>query len=182
MSGATTPLPKTMSSRLLTMKFMQRAAASSSTSSPTASSPQNSDVPSQKRRKTDHGSTPTKSDVDALADQRAIQAALASEETKRQIALDRQAAEAGDTRWTLSFEEQSRVGSTKVREVPIRVVEMGWSGIDSPSGRQSFVTEKSESGSEDDERPAMVGRRSFGKFNKVVEVSYNVQIQQSRAK
>lgn len=152
-----------MSSRLLTMKFMQRAAASS----PTASSPQTPELPSPKRRKTENGSTPTKFDVDALADKRAIQAAIASEEAKRQAALEKQANDAGDTRWVLSFEEQERAANGARKEKPLRVVQIGWGAIDSNRDQVKYEEESEE---EEEERPAMVGRRSFGKFNKVVEV------------
>src|SRR5271156_330941 len=100
MSGATSSpvkAPKTMSSKLLTMKFMQRAAASSPI--PTPSTP---DQPPPKRQRIGD-STPPSLDPGSVADQRAVQAALAAEEAKRQIALERQAADAGDTRWVLTF-------------------------------------------------------------------------------
>src|SRR4051794_26875518 len=101
MSSTTTSpgsVPKSMSSRLLTMKFMQRAAASGS---PTTSTPPTPDEPSPKRRKkdSDSPSRPKKINIDELADQRAVQAALEAEEAKRQAALERQAADAGDTKW-----------------------------------------------------------------------------------
>src|SRR5208282_5563000 len=97
---ASTPVkvPKTMSSKLLTMKFMQRAAASSPISTPTP------DQPSPKNTR-NGSSPPANQDIELLADQRAIQAALAAEEAKRQIALERQAADAGDTRWVLNFKQ-----------------------------------------------------------------------------
>lgn len=164
MSSATasTPgsAPKSMSSRLLTMKFMQRAAATS----PTTANPP--DEPSPKRRKKDSDSpSRPKVNVDELADQRAVQAAIAAEEAKRQAALERQGAEAGDTRWVLSFEDQK--GSTKSPNLAIRVVQAGYAHLDVP-GDSSAQPVKENAPWE--ERPVMVGRRSYGKFNKVLEV------------
>ncbi|CEJ59892.1 hypothetical protein PMG11_08493 [Penicillium brasilianum] len=88
---------KTMSSRLLTMKFMQRAAASAATKEP--QSPAASDgkhTPKRPRLSTepDSPSTP-QSDLEAIA------AALAAEEEKRREAMARQAAEAGESEWVL---------------------------------------------------------------------------------
>ena len=160
MSATSTPIqvPKAMSSRLLTMKFMQRAAASS------PKTPDSPDEPSPKRRRTDlNAATPSKVNIDALADSRAVQAALASEEAKRQAALEKQAAEAGDTRWVLSFEDQKLSAASS--PLTLRVVQAGFANIDSSASEIVF--------DEDDEetKPVMVGRRSFGKFNKVIEVS-----------
>ncbi|KAJ5795315.1 hypothetical protein N7457_001914 [Penicillium paradoxum] len=83
---------KIMSSNLLTMKFMRRAAASKETQSPSpAATSRNSKRP---RLSTEAESPPT-SDMDAIA------AALAAEEEKRQQAVARAAAEAGETHWVL---------------------------------------------------------------------------------
>ncbi|TVY75603.1 hypothetical protein LSUE1_G008011 [Lachnellula suecica] len=158
MSSASTPTgaPKSMSSRLLTMKFMQRAANTSPSSSP--STP---DEPPNKRRKKDTDS-PSKFNVDALADQRAVQKALADEEAKRQAVLERQAAEAGDTRWVLSFEDQKQVAASSA--LALRVVQTGYANLDSIAPLQIQAMEE---GAED--KPAMVGRRSYGKFNRGLE-------------
>ncbi|PBP16022.1 zinc knuckle protein [Diplocarpon rosae] len=158
MSGASTPggAPKSMSSRLLTMKFMQRAANSSPSAAP--STPEE---PSPKRRRTDSASTPTRVDVDALADRKAVQAALASEEAKRQAALEKQAIEAGDTRWVLSFEDQRHLAPSPI--LALRVVQTGFANLDaSPSQAR-----RSDDSSED--IPITIGRRSFGRFNKILE-------------
>ncbi|CZR61547.1 uncharacterized protein PAC_11444 [Phialocephala subalpina] len=157
MAAANTPgsAPKMMSSRLLTMKFMQRAA----NTSPTSRASPSPDEPSPKRRKTDSNpSTPTKFNVDALADRSAIQAAMASEEAKKQAALERQAAELGDTRWVLNFEDQKKVSG-----LALRVVQTGFANLDASPVKIQYIDE------DELEKPAMVGRRSFGKFNKVVE-------------
>src|ERR1039458_4985718 len=119
-----------MSSRLLTMKFMQRAAASSSpTTHPSPGSPEE---PSPKRRRTDSAASLSKFNVDSLADRTAVPAALANEEAKRQAALEKQAAEAGDTRWVLSFEDQNHLAASS--PFALRVVQAGFASIDaSPS-------------------------------------------------
>ncbi|PQE34099.1 zinc knuckle protein [Rutstroemia sp. NJR-2017a WRK4] len=161
-AGTPTSAPKAMSSRLLTMKFMQRAAASS----PTSPSTSTVEEPSPKRQKMAH-TTPTKFNVDNLADNRAIRAALEEEEAKKQAALDRAAAEAGDTRWVLSFEDRKHLDKPTST---LRVVQAGFANLDLPSPIQAH------SGYDDvavEDKPAMVGRRSFGKFNRVLEKQQN---------
>ncbi|KAH8588968.1 hypothetical protein B0O99DRAFT_343683 [Bisporella sp. PMI_857] len=157
--------PKAMSSRLLTMKFMQRAAASPSTASSAPSTP---DEPSPKRRKRNTGSPSTPSfNVNELANQRAVDRALAEEDAKRQAALERQAAEAGDTRWVLSFEDQQAADSA-ARPLSLRVVSTGYASLDvrTPMQIRKIDTEEDSSS---EEQPVIVGRRSFGKFNRKVE-------------
>jgi hypothetical protein len=103
--------------------------------------------------------------VRALADQRAVRAALEAEEAKRQAVLERQAAEAGDTRWVLRFGQEA--WQTKERGhggEGLRVVEAGFASIDTPQKYTEVY--------EDEERPAMVGRRSFGRFNRAIEVCF----------
>jgi hypothetical protein len=160
-SGASTPgsAPKSMSSRLLTMKFMQRAAASSPTTPPP--SMLNEPLPKRQKNNSDSPSRPS-FDVNALADQRAIQAAVAEEEAKRQAALERAAAEAGDTRWILSFEDQR---PSEPPNAALRVVQTGYANLDAPSNIKSV-----EEDTELEDKPVIVGRRSFGKFNRVLEV------------
>jgi len=153
--------PKAMSSRLLTMKFMQRATATSPSSN---SPPAPLNEPSSKRQKTSHNNTPTKASVDALADNHAIRAALEEEENKRQAALDRQAAELGDTRWVLSFEGQN--GATPPKS--LRVVQAGFANLDIPSPLHTQLDKDDELPFGD--KPVVVGRRSFGKFNRDLEV------------
>lgn len=163
--SATSPAPKVMSSRLLTMKFMQRAAAAST---PSHSSPAKPDQPSPKRRKIakEDANTPPKFNVNALADQKAIQGAIANEDAKKLAALERQADESGDTRWVLSFEEQERVANGARGERNLRVAEMGWGGVDA-NREGSLVDEDEEEEDEEESAPVVVGRRSFGKFGAV---------------
>ncbi len=163
MSGVTNSpekTPKTMSSKLLTMKFMQRAAASSPISTP--STP---DQPSPKRQKIG-GSSQANFHIDSLADQRAVQAALAVEETKRQLALERQAADAGDTRWVLTFKSDLNTHQTQLKTATC-VVETGFAAIDQTLPVQITSTSSADVNSD---HPLIVGRRSFGRFNRTIEV------------
>jgi hypothetical protein len=161
MSGATTTptkASKTMSSKLLTMKFMQRAAASSPISTPSPNQP------SPKRQRIGD-SSPSSLDADSIADKHAVQAALAAEEAKRQIALERQAADAGDTRWVITFKSDPK---TLVQgKEAIHVVQTGFAAIDyAPSVQVSFADGRDMT----QDRPLSIGRRSFGKFNRTIEV------------
>jgi hypothetical protein len=154
-----------MSSRLLTMKFMQRAAASSPQSvsgSPTPA--ESSDAPPYKRQRVESSASLTGFDVNELADAKAVKEALALEEEKRQKALDRAAREAGDTRWVLNFEDRNK-GQKKQG---LRVVSLGsFAEIDrSPAPRTVVKVEREE---EVGDSPVMAGRRSFGKFNRKLE-------------
>ncbi|OTA95796.1 hypothetical protein M434DRAFT_393442 [Hypoxylon sp. CO27-5] len=124
--AAPTP-PKSMSSRLLTMKFMQRAAASPSSAPATPSS----DEQASKRRKVSHD--PTKRELrDSLPqiDQTAVQAAIAEEERKRQEALIQHAAELGDSHWVLDIPDKA-ANSGRGAQTPLNVVQVGFAQIDS---------------------------------------------------
>ncbi|KAI8963908.1 hypothetical protein F5Y11DRAFT_345984 [Daldinia sp. FL1419] len=124
-----TPTPtKSMSSRLLTMKFMQRAAASPS--SPTPAAP-NLDEKSSKRRKVSHSSA-KHDNTDSLAhiDQAAVQAAIADGERKRQEALVQHAAELGDAHWVLDVPEPT-TSSNRGIQTPMNIVQVGFAQIDS---------------------------------------------------
>ncbi|KAJ5181340.1 hypothetical protein N7491_000892 [Penicillium cf. griseofulvum] len=95
MAGSSSPAgkpEKTMSSNLLTMKFMRRAAAAKETQSPSSDSSSHN---SKRPRLSTEAESPRTSDMDAIA------AALAAEEEKRQQAVARAAAEAGETHWVL---------------------------------------------------------------------------------
>ncbi|KOS41821.1 hypothetical protein ACN38_g7301 [Penicillium nordicum] len=81
-----------MSSNLLTMKFMRRAAAAKETQSPSSDASSHN---SKRPRLSTEAESPRASDMDAIT------AALAAEEEKRQQAVARAAAEAGETHWVL---------------------------------------------------------------------------------
>ncbi|KAI0128923.1 hypothetical protein BJ170DRAFT_594745 [Xylariales sp. AK1849] len=143
--AAQTP-SKGMSSRLLTMKFMQRAAA---TSSPASNPPTpNTDESSSKRRKVAH-SRSGNLDVDSLVDQRAIQAAIDEGERKREEALVKHATELGDARWVLNVQEDMP-GSANPVQKPLQVVQVGYAQIDSPDTSADYrAAEASDSDSDD---------------------------------
>ncbi|EKV11018.1 putative zinc knuckle protein [Penicillium digitatum] len=97
MVGSSSPAgkpEKTMSSNLLTMKFMRRAAAAKETQSLSSDDSLHN---SKRPRLSTEAESPRTSDMDAIA------AALAAEEEKRQQAVARAAAEAGETHWVLDI-------------------------------------------------------------------------------
>ncbi|TLS26677.1 hypothetical protein PpBr36_05155 [Pyricularia pennisetigena] len=123
-----------MSSRLLSMKFMQRGIANSSTAlSPTTSRAEDASRAS-KRRKSDGPLSPALNHGQpaggAKLDEKAVQAAIAEEERKRQAAIAKQAAESGDTHWVLEFPAASPASAAKKAQVPLRVVQVGFAQID----------------------------------------------------
>ncbi|QVM11696.1 hypothetical protein D8B26_006339 [Coccidioides posadasii str. Silveira] len=129
---------KTMSSRLLTMKFMQRAAASSggpaTPSSQTSTVDAETSTPSPKRQKLSNNAS--------RSDMGAISAAIRAEEEKRAAAIAKQAAEAGETQWVLEF--------------PARVI--------SNTPTPTVVTTADPN--DTDEELEYGGRRSYGNFKK----------------
>ncbi|KAK6842611.1 hypothetical protein PG995_001631 [Apiospora arundinis] len=128
--AAPTP-PKAMSSRLLTMKFMQRAAASAPTT-PTASP--KGEEQSSKRRKVSHEST-ANAPVDFMVNQQAVQAAIDEGEKKREEAIVKHAAELGDARWVLDVPD-SPFNSLYQVKAPLNVVQVGYAQIDSPDATE----------------------------------------------
>jgi hypothetical protein len=125
--------PKTMSSRLMTMKFMQRgaaaAAAAAATDTPEASSPATprSDDGSAKRRKTTHTPSAASSPATPLFDQQAIQAAVDEEEKRNRAAIEKRAAELGDSHWVL---EGAASLPPRTSRPLLNVVEVGFAQID----------------------------------------------------
>ncbi len=124
---------------------MQRAAASTPPTTSQSES-QGAETPLTKRQKTSH--TPTSAATPNL-EQQLIQAALSEEEGKREKAIERLAAEAGETKWVLST---LNVGAGEDKQ-GLRIETTGHSDVD-----------------QDAWRPATVGRRSFGRFNRELEV------------
>lgn len=125
---------------------MQRAAASTPPSTPHSQS-RNTDTPPSKRRKA--SDTPSSAAAPSTESQ-LLQVALEEEEGKREKAIARLAEEAGETKWVLSIAD-GRPGEGKTG---LRVATAGYSDIDQEAWR-----------------PAVVGRWSFGKFNRDLEVS-----------
>ncbi|KAJ5688800.1 hypothetical protein N7462_003192 [Penicillium macrosclerotiorum] len=96
--GSAAKPEKTMSSRLLTMKFMQRAAATAAAKE--AQTPVSEDgqrTTKRPRLSTEAASSSTQSDLEAISK------ALAAEEEKRREATARAAAEAGESEWVLNI-------------------------------------------------------------------------------
>jgi hypothetical protein len=156
--GGMTPksTPKTMSSRLMTMKFMQRGAAASAASSPVTPRTAESEGGSAKRRKVSHG-TPTaetgknRGESTPLYDQKAIREALEEEERKRQVAIAKRAAELGDSHWVLAG------NLPKPQDAPrpsLKIVQVGFAQIDSP-------------GIADDSDSPVEAKGTFFRFNQV---------------
>ncbi|KAI0439247.1 hypothetical protein F4803DRAFT_531903 [Xylaria telfairii] len=142
---ASTGTPKTMSSRLLTMKFMQRAAASTPSSAP--STPPSNDQ-SNKRRKVSHTATPQE-DVDTLVNHAAIQAAIAEEEKKVESALLKRAEELGDAHWVLHVPPQAKGHPA---QAPLSVMQVGFAQIDSFDSPEN---ESDPAGTSHDSVPAL---------------------------
>jgi hypothetical protein len=108
--------PKGVSSRLLTMKFMQRAAAS-------ASSTPDSDAPSSKKRKLGKGDD----DYDLNINSESIQAAIDERDANRQAALQQHSS--NDTHWVLDAKVAKKAG--KAEKKPMRVLYVGYGDFDS---------------------------------------------------
>ncbi|KAF6830190.1 zinc knuckle [Colletotrichum plurivorum] len=136
-----TPPGRGISSRLLTMKFMQRAAA---TGSPAEPSPEE---PSSKRRKFQN--SPLTGDFHSF-DQAAVQAALKAQEAKRLSALEKSRAELADTHWVLDGAAGgSNNGGASARP---NIVYVGYAEIDGAAG------------SDESETAQPVGRKRIGNF------------------
>lgn len=135
--------PRGVSSRLLTMKFMQRAVASSSP----AGSP-DSENHSSKKRKLGH--SPPTGRIDLNIDQATIQAALDNQEATRQSALAQHVG--SDTHWVL---DNVLAGSqTKPAKAPMNIVYVGYGDIDSSNE------------SDDNEDAPAKGRTSTSSYKK----------------
>ena len=124
---------------------MQRAAASTP-SVPQSQARTSDNSPSKRQKVSAAQSWPAISS----SDPQLIQVALAEGEGKRGKAIERLAEETGETNWVLS----TMNGDARNDIERLRVARAGYSDIDQEACR-----------------PAMVGRRSFGKFNRKLEVS-----------
>ncbi len=114
---------KSISTRLMTMKFMQRAAASDQSSPATPTADENG---SGKRRKVSH--TPVSdSPSTPLFDIKAAQSAIEEEEKRREAAVARLAQQLGDSHWVLDRGPKAR----KAPHKPLQVVQVGFAQIDS---------------------------------------------------
>ncbi|KAK0753179.1 hypothetical protein B0T18DRAFT_434005 [Schizothecium vesticola] len=123
--------PKTMSSRLMTMKFMQRgaaAAAASAAASPSIPKTEDEGAAS-KRRKTQH-TTPGTPTTPLFDEYQAIRVALDDEERKRLVAVEKRAAELGDAHWVLDGARARANNKASASRVPLKIVQVGYAQID----------------------------------------------------
>ncbi|KAL1874274.1 hypothetical protein Daus18300_003638 [Diaporthe australafricana] len=124
--------PTGASQRLLTMKFMQRAAASN-TSPTTSSTPTSDDGHASKRRKTSgQSSLGTPQTPSYVIDHKAAQAAREEEERTRQEHAAKQAEKLGDSHWALDVAKIPGPGQQGGKL--LNVVQVGFSQIDSRGG------------------------------------------------
>lgn len=133
---------------------MQRAAASSP-----PSTPQDLDGPrSAKRRKISADQCSVTSPIAVpVNDAQAFQIAADAEDAKRAAAIERVAADAGETKWVLSTANTGGGQANGTDQRKLRFLVSGYSDIDLNAAQ---VTEKR----------AEMGRRSFGRFNENIEV------------
>ena len=139
-----TPQASSVSSRLLSMKFMQRAAADTPPSSVESSS---------KRRKLSQAS-PAASPADDPFSQARVRAAMEEVESKRAAAVERRAAEMQEARWVLDAPAVSSGGKK-----PLNVVYVGYGDIDR--------AERGEDDEDDEgEDKVQSGRRITGNYKR----------------
>ncbi|GLB04002.1 hypothetical protein AtubIFM57258_009718 [Aspergillus tubingensis] len=162
---------KTMSSRLLTMKFMQRAAATNAareTSQPASTDESKASTPPKRQRLS---TGPAESPIGTpKSDLEAISAALAEEEEKRKEALARQAQDSGDTEWVLDYGVADPVA--QYAPPPFIVADGSLDADDDDmavGGRQAYgnfkrkkktATGETEAESDDDDVDAMIKKES----------------------
>ncbi|KAH0564957.1 hypothetical protein GP486_001651 [Trichoglossum hirsutum] len=125
------------------MKFMQRAAAAGSLVTP--------DEPSPKRQRLSSPASPATPSSD-------LQAVLTPQEV-----LDRQAAEAGETRWVLSLLEDESVTSG---HKGLRVAGTTFAGLDDP---KAGGLENEEQDGQAWRSNSIVGRKNFGNFKRTLK-------------
>ncbi|KAF1968680.1 hypothetical protein BU23DRAFT_558238 [Bimuria novae-zelandiae CBS 107.79] len=124
--------PKTMSSRLMTMKFMQRSAAKS-----VKSEPSTPDGPPPKRMRMSNGGSGA-STPGAPSDHEIVQSALAAEEKKREEALARAYEHTGETKWVLNYKDPH--AGKRPPTMPVR--QAGFAVIDADDGSDEEEEDK----------------------------------------
>ena len=127
---------------------MQRADAASPTT------PDSVDLPSAKRQKLGDVSLPNT----ASNETQTVQIITAAEEAKRVEALESQTGDGGETKWVLRFNDEV----TGTDHGTWRVLNASYAELDTGMSAQGP--------GEEPWRPKLVGRRSFGKFNRAIEV------------
>lgn len=139
--------PRGPSSRLLTMKFMQRAVASA------ASSPQpDENSQTSKKRKLKHSATAAAEErISAMIDQASIKAAIEEQEAKRQAALALHSATGAH--WVLNT-KLDKLNASKPSEPSLNVVYVGYGDID--SSNESGGEDAPQSGRTSTRKPKVV--------------------------
>jgi hypothetical protein len=141
-------------------QFMQRASAATTS---TPSTPDGSRPSKRQRISIDGTSTPT---TTSTSDAQAFAEAITAEEAKKNAFIERAAAEAGETKWVLSVSDSNTINNHNTTP-SLRIVQAGYGAIDSATP----LPDSQDSHDEEEDRSAgMAGRRSFGRFNKTVEV------------
>ena len=135
---------------------MQRSAASSSQPVPKTHATPGSPV--SKRQRLHSGAPSPRYSTSELE---SIQAALAEEELKRSLAVEKRAADLGETRWVLSVREQS-----SPKEEDLIIEPLSFAEIDSDSDLE-----------DDDVEQQTKGRRTFGKVSLRLELTVSADLQ-----
>ncbi|KAF7189261.1 hypothetical protein HII31_09414 [Pseudocercospora fuligena] len=136
MAASSKQPPKAMSSRLANMKFMQRGSPSSTPGTPT-------EPPSKRQRLSSGLGTPTASPREAANSE----------------AIDRAAAEKGDTKWYLSI----KTPNTPAAQSPLRIISAGYATLDAQNSRETDAKD------DDNDEPQMPGRITYGNFKRNVQ-------------
>jgi hypothetical protein len=141
---------------------MQRAAAASAPNS-TASTPDGRPAKRQRLSKGSSAATPTPF---SPSESEAILAALAEEERKRNEAIEKQAAAAGETKWMLNIVEPPH---WKAANTGLQVEYVGWSAIDASDSEDNEPDSDEEEGVS--RRTMVKGRMVFGKVGTIPPLS-----------
>lgn len=138
---------------------MQRAEASKP-STPASPATPSSERPSKRQRLSTGGA------ASPATPNSGVQEYIAADELKRQQAIDRAGIDAGETKWVLSVQR----AQPQTVETPMRIVTAGYGAIDANASGTTMDDDMSEDEQVAPVRPGFQGRRSFGKFNKTIEV------------
>lgn len=133
---------------------MQRAGGAPS------SSPSTPSEPPIKRQRLSNGSVKSTHSSTPHHGAQQMPNALAGEEQKRTQVVNHEPADRGESRWYLSFKEPQAPSV----DSPLRIVSAGYSMLDAAKDRSSEEEEESQASRQ------VKGRRSFGKFNRTLEV------------
>lgn len=127
-------------------------------------SPSNASTPPAKRQKLDNGSTlPAQTIVQPVPE-------VSHEEIRRERLLARQAEQAGDSKWSLDVPDVSVASAS----IGLAIVDASYGFIDSNGAQEQDATELNRAIAEENtktsDRWRIKGRKSFGQFNKTLEV------------